>query len=66
MDQSLEDVVAARNPFLAGLFLLCMCGLMLQITETRILSVIAFYHLAFFATVCAFQGRALPGRAVVS
>ncbi|MDB5398402.1 MAG: hypothetical protein JWQ55_420 [Rhodopila sp.] len=56
MEQSLEDVVAARNPFLAGLFLLCMCGLMLQITETRILSVIAFYHLAFFAISMAMFG----------
>jgi len=49
-------VESARNSFLAGLFLLCMCGLMLQITETRILSVIAFYHLAFFAISMAMFG----------
>ncbi len=36
-------------PFLLGVFLVCMCGLMLQVVETRIMSVIAFYHLAFFA-----------------
>ena len=42
--------------FLAGLFLLCMCVLMLQIAETRILSVITFYHLAFFAISMAMFG----------
>jgi spermidine synthase len=49
-------VTGARNCFLLGLFLVCMCGLMLQITETRILSVIAFYHLAFFAISMAMFG----------
>ena len=40
----------SRHPwFLTGVFLTCMCGLMLQIMETRVLSVIAYYHLAFFA-----------------
>ncbi len=29
--------------FLIGLFLTCMCGLMLQIIQTRLLSVIAWY-----------------------
>ena len=38
-----------RKPFLGRLFLLCACLLVLQIVETRILSVISFYHLAFFA-----------------
>ena len=42
--------------FLAGLFLICMCVLMLQIVETRILSVISFYHLAFFAISMAMFG----------
>ena len=42
--------------FLAGLFLVCMCVLMLQIVETRILSVISFYHLAFFAISMAMFG----------
>ena len=27
--------------FLAGVFMTCMCGLMLQIIETRVLSVLA-------------------------
>ena len=42
--------------FLAGLFLVCMCVLMLQIVQTRILSVISFYHLAFFAISMAMFG----------
>ena len=46
----------AKRHFLAGLFLICMCGLMLQIIETRILSVIAYYHLAFFAISMAMFG----------
>src|SRR3954468_11893853 len=42
--------------FLLGVFLICMCGLMLQIVETRIMSVIAFYHMAFFAISMAMLG----------
>ena len=42
--------------FLAGLFLICMCSLMLQILETRLLSVIAWYYLAFFAISMAMLG----------
>ena len=42
--------------FFVGLFLTSMCCLMLQIIETRILSVIAFYHLAFFAISMAMFG----------
>jgi hypothetical protein len=42
--------------FLIGLFILCMCVLMLQIIETRVLSVISYYHLAFFAISMAMFG----------
>jgi hypothetical protein len=42
--------------FLGGLFVICMCALMLQIIETRILSVISYYHLAFFAISMAMFG----------
>jgi len=35
---------------------LCACVLVLQIVETRILSVISFYHLAFFAISMAMFG----------
>jgi hypothetical protein len=46
----------AKPWFLLGLFLICMCGLMLQIIETRILSVISWYHLAFFSISMAMFG----------
>ena len=42
--------------FLLGLSLICMCVLMLQIIETRILSVISYYHLAFFSISIAMFG----------
>ena len=42
--------------FLLGLFLICMCTLMLQIIETRILSIISWYYLAFFAISMAMFG----------
>ena len=43
-------------PFLTGVFLICMCGLMLQIVQTRVISVIVYYHLAFFAISMAMLG----------
>jgi hypothetical protein len=46
----------ARSSFLFGVFLICMCVLILQITETRILSVISYYHLAFFSISMAMFG----------
>lgn len=52
-------IIRLRNPrpsFLIGLFLICMCVLMLQIIETRILSVISWYHLAFFSISMAMFG----------
>jgi hypothetical protein len=42
--------------FLAGVFQTCMCGLMLQIMETRVLSVMTNYTLAFFAIGVAMLG----------
>lgn len=45
-----------KRQFLLGVFLICMCGLMLQIIETRILSVIANYYLAFFSIGMAMFG----------
>src|SRR3984893_9331308 len=44
-----SDARRAKSFFFVGLFTICMCGLMLQIIETRILSVISWYHLAFLA-----------------
>jgi hypothetical protein len=45
-----------KAAFLVGLFVLCACVLILQIVETRLLSVISFYHLAFFAISMAMFG----------
>src|SRR5919106_792048 len=42
--------------FYAGLFLITACTLMLQVVQTRILSVVAWYHLAFFAISMAMFG----------
>src|SRR5439155_15370365 len=42
--------------FLTGVFIVCMCSLMLQIMETRMLSVIAWYYMAFFAISMAMFG----------
>jgi hypothetical protein len=43
-------------PFLIGVLLTCACGPMLQIVETRLISVILWYHLAFFAISMAMLG----------
>ena len=48
----------AKVLFLGGVFLACMCPLMLQVMETRLLSVIAWYYLAFFAISMAMFGLA--------
>ena len=45
-----------RNPFLIGLFLICMSTLMLQIIQTRILSVVSMYYLAFLSISMAMFG----------
>jgi spermidine synthase len=42
--------------FYAGLFLITSCTLMLQVIQTRILSVVAWYHLAFLAISMAMFG----------
>jgi hypothetical protein len=48
--------VIKRIPFLFGLFLLCMCTLMLQVIQTRILSVVSMYFLAFLSISMAMLG----------
>src|SRR5215470_3475861 len=53
-----------RNWFLTGVLLTCMCGLMLQIMETRVLSIISYYHLAFFAIGIAMLGMTAGALAV--
>ncbi len=45
-----------RSEFLAGVFLITFAVLVFQIVQTRILSVIAWYYLAFFAISVAMLG----------
>jgi hypothetical protein len=45
-----------RTPFLSGVFLLTFSLLTFQIVQTRILSVIAWYYMAFFAISVAMLG----------
>jgi hypothetical protein len=48
--------VRDRIAFRAGVFLLCMSVLMIQIVETRILSVVSLYYMAFFSISMAMLG----------
>ena len=45
-----------RTPFLSGVFLITFSLLIFQILQTRILSVLAWYYLAFFAISVAMLG----------
>jgi hypothetical protein len=45
-----------RLAFYAGVFLLALSTLALEIVQTRILSVVAWYHLAFFVISLAMFG----------
>ena len=49
--------------FLSGVFLLCMSVLMIQIVQTRILSVVSLYYMAFFSISMAMLG--LTGGALI-
>jgi hypothetical protein len=48
--------VLRKAPFLSGVFLLTFSLLTFQIVQTRILSVIAWYYMAFFAISVAMLG----------
>jgi hypothetical protein len=48
--------MVSQSKFYIGLFLITACTLMLQMIQTRILSVVAWYHLAFFAISMAMFG----------
>ena len=61
----MDDPAQPRHRwFFVGVFLTCSCGLMLQIMETRILSVIGYYYLAFFAIGVAMLGMTAGALAV--
>src|SRR4029450_5084868 len=49
--------------FLSGVFLLCMSVLMIQIVQTRMLSVVSLYYMAFFSISMAMLG--LTGGALI-
>src|SRR5262245_14262824 len=59
MARTRRDAIA----FLAGVFLLCMSVLMIQIIQTRILSVVSLYYMAFFSISMAMLG--LTGGALI-
>src|SRR5882757_3845863 len=44
------------SAFLSGVFLLCMSVLMIQIVQTRMLSVVSLYYMAFFSISMAMLG----------
>ena len=52
---------ARKVPFLFGVFLITFSLLIFQILQTRILSVIAWYYLAFFAISVAMLGMTVGG-----
>src|SRR3981189_3397846 len=52
MSQHFRD----RFAFFSGVFLLCMSVLMIQIIQTRILSVVSLYYIAFFSISMAMLG----------
>lgn len=45
-----------RNPFFVGVFLITFAVLVFQVVQTRILSVLAWYYMAFFAISVAMLG----------
>jgi hypothetical protein len=51
--------VANKPAFLAGVFLITFSALVFQIVQTRILSVMAWYYLAFFAISVAMLGMTI-------
>jgi hypothetical protein len=57
---SIRSQTGIKKPaFLAGVFLICFSVLVLQIVQTRILSVISWYYLAFFAISVAMLGMTI-------
>src|SRR5215475_3045955 len=59
---TLDDMVYPRSRvlrFYGGVFCVTMATLMLQVLQTRILSVMTWYHLAFFVISSAMIGLTL-------
>jgi hypothetical protein len=53
-----EPTLSHRALFLAGLFLATLATLLLELINTRLLSVVTWYHLSFFAVSTAMFGMA--------
>jgi len=56
LDAGMTRINRRSLPFLTGVFLLCMSVLMIQIVQTRILSVVSLYYMAFFSISMAMLG----------
>ena len=54
-----SQIVLKKPAFLAGVFLITFSVLVFQIVQTRILSVLAWYYLAFFAISVAMLGMTI-------
>jgi hypothetical protein len=54
--RSTADAPPGRRGFLVGVFLITFAVLVFQVVQTRILSVVAWYYLAFFAISVAMLG----------
>jgi hypothetical protein len=52
-------MLPGRMRFLAGLFLATLATLLLELLNTRLLSVITWYHLSFFAVSTAMFGMSV-------
>jgi hypothetical protein len=54
-----SQAVLRKPAFLTGVFLITFSVLVFQIVQTRILSVLAWYYLAFFAISVAMLGMTI-------
>jgi hypothetical protein len=59
MGRQQVDAFSPRRRFLLGVFFITCAILVFQITQTRILSVVAWYYLAFFAISVAMLGMTI-------
>jgi len=58
-DSVASQAVLRKPAFLTGVFLITFSVLVFQIVQTRILSVLAWYYLAFFAISVAMLGMTI-------
>jgi hypothetical protein len=63
LEERMKRIDRSTFAFLAGVFVLCMTVLMIQIIQTRMLSVVSLYYMAFFSISMAMLG--LTGGALI-